>query len=846
MPQTQRLFDLFHPEHYDIYLDINRATKTFTGKSTVKGTALGDTVKLNQKYLTINEVKVNNRTATFNYSDKTEDLTISDVPAGEVVIEVAFTGKLTDTMMGIYPSYYQINGEKKQLIGTQFETTFARQAFPCLDEPAAKATFSLAIKYDEQPGETIIANQPEEKCVAGVHYFQETVRMSTYLVAFAFGDMQKKLTSTKSGVEIGVFATKAHKAEELDFALDIAKRAIEFFEEYYETPYPLAHSYQLALPDFSAGAMENWGLVTYRESCLLLDPQNSSIPTKQLVAAVVCHELAHQWFGDLVTMAWWDDLWLNESFANMMEYVAVDALEPEFKIWESFQTSDIPAALQRDATDGVQSVHVMVNDPAEIDAIFDSAIVYAKGARLLVMVRALLGDEKLRAGLKTYFAEHRYANAKGQDLWNALSAVSGFNVGEIMNSWLEQPGYPLVNANVVNGNLYLSQRQFFIGEHEDKQRLWQIPLSCNYQTVPELMRDEMINLGDYRKLKQANGNRPFILNFGNNSHFIVQYDQTLMDDILDNLDKLDTVTHLQILQDMSLLAKCGELSYAQLIPLVVKLSGSTSQLVQAKLLNVIGILKSFFTPESAEEKDLQALLAQLYLPQTERLGLIAPANESNDDTLVRPYVWSIIYYAEDQKCLAAMHELYLKHAAQPYNLPADMRYLILRNEIKNYNQPQLFAELFDVYVKHADPAYKDDLRLALTVSRQNEQLDEILQALKNGEIIKPQDVRSWYYSLLANPLAEERTWKWLRTEWKWLEKTLGGDMEFNGFIQVTAHVFNSEKRLQEFKEFFQPLINTKGLDREIIMDTKVIAGKVEMITTQKTAVVAAVQAALAE
>ena len=272
---------------------------------------------------------------------------------------MSYSAKLTDSMMGIYPSYYEVDGVKKQLIGTQFETTFARQAFPSIDEPVAKATFDLAIKFDEHKGETVLSNMPEVKTENGVHYFDTTVRMSTYLVAFAFGELQSKLTETKSGVKIGVFSTKAHAEKELDFALDIAKRSIEFYEDYYQTPYPLPHSWQLALPDFSAGAMENWGLVTYREAYLLLNPDNTSLDTKRIVATVIAHELAHQWFGDLVTMKWWDDLWLNESFANMMEYVAIDALQPDWNIWELFQTSEAPQALQRDATDGVQSVHVL-------------------------------------------------------------------------------------------------------------------------------------------------------------------------------------------------------------------------------------------------------------------------------------------------------------------------------------------------------------------------------------------------------------------------------------------------------------------------------------------------------
>ncbi|MCT7730753.1 MAG: M1 family aminopeptidase, partial [Lactobacillus iners] len=248
-----------------------------------------------------------------------------------------------------------------------------------------------------------------------------------------------------------------------------------------------------------------------------------------------------------------DNLWLNESFANMMEYVAVDALEPSWKIWETFQTMETAAALRRDATDGVQSVHIMVNDPAEIDSIFDSAIVYAKGARLLVMVRALLGDDALRQGLKNYFAEYKYGNAQGQDLWEYLGQASGLNIGDIMDSWLEQPGYPVVRAGIEDGNLVLSQKQFFIGTGEDQGRLWQIPLNSNYLQVPKIMKDEKMIIGNYEELRAKNG-VAFRLNVGNNSHFIVKYDQQLLDDILSEMDHLNNIDKLQLLQDLGLLA----------------------------------------------------------------------------------------------------------------------------------------------------------------------------------------------------------------------------------------------------------------------------------------------------
>ena len=758
-------------------------------------------------------------------------------------IEVDFEGKLTDTMMGIYPSYYEVDGEKKQLIGTQFETTFARQAFPCVDEPEAKATFALAIKFDEKPGESIISNQPEEKFKDGVHYFKPTLRMSSYLVAFVFGDMQRKLTKTKSGVEIGVFATRAHQAKELDFALDIAKRSIEFFEDFYETPYPLEHSYQVALPDFSAGAMENWGCVTYREAYLLLDPDNTSLEMKQLVATVIAHELAHQWFGDLVTMKWWDNLWLNESFANMMEYVAIDALEPNWKIWEMFQTSEVPAALQRDATDGVQSVHVMVNDPAEIDALFDSAIVYAKGSRMLVMVRALLGDEALREGLKNYFAAHKYGNATGDDLWKALGEASGLDIGAIMHSWLEQPGYPVVNAKVEDGKLVLTQKQFFIGEGKEVGRKWQIPLNSNYAAVPKIMKDEKLVVGDYADLIADNG-VPFRLNVGNNSDFIVKYDKTLLDDILNHIDELDAVDKLQLLQDFRLLAEGGHMSYADIVPLLPKFADSTSPIVNNALYRIMTTLRNFVTPDSKEEKDLKKLYNLLSEKQVKRLGLLPKAGESNDDNLTRPYVVAASLYAGNDETINGLHTIYSENSDNLEGISADIRSAVLVNEVKNFGNMTLFDKLLKKYQETSDASLKQDLCAGITSTKMPEIIDAIVDDFENSEIIKPQDLRAWYRNVLANPFGQEQAWNWIRLEWPWLEATVGGDMEFATFITVTANIFHTEERLNQFKDFFEPKINTPGLTSEIKMDTKVIETKVNLVKKEQSAVNAAIAKAV--
>ncbi|AKP65186.1 aminopeptidase N [Levilactobacillus koreensis JCM 16448] len=843
MAESTHFYELFQPTHYNVYLDINRATKLISGTSTITGDAKQANIAIHQKFMTISTVKADGKDVPFTFDDQSEGIHIDLGKTGETTVAIDFTAPLTDSMMGIYPSYYELDGEKKELIGTQFETTAARQAFPCVDEPEAKATFDLAIKFDEHEGETVISNMPEVKVANGVHYFDTTVRMSSYLIAFAFGEMQSKLTTTKSGVKVGVFSTKAHQPKELDFALDIAKRSIEFYEDFYQTPYPLPHSWQLALPDFSAGAMENWGLVTYREAYLVLDPDNTSFETKQRVATVIAHELAHQWFGDLVTMKWWDDLWLNESFANMMEYVAIDAIEPDWHIWEVFQTSEAPMALQRDATDGVQSVHVQVEDPAEIDALFDSAIVYAKGARMLVMVRALIGDDALRAGLKNYFATHHYGNATGADLWAALGAASGMNVGAIMNSWLEQPGYPVVSAAVVDGKLTINQQQFFVGEGKDAGRQWQVPLNGNYDAVPEILADKAVTLGDYAELRQASG-KPFRLNVGNSSHFIVKYDDTLLQDILANLDSLDAIAQIQLLQDLRLLAEGRQISYAAIVPLLSRFADSQSTVVNDVLYGVAGNLQKFVTPESAEEKALRALFDRLSAKQVERLSWTPKAGESNDDQLTRPFVLNAALYAKNPDSIAAAHKLFVAHKDNLASLPASVRVFILANEVENFSDAQVFNQLLNDYRKSSDASYKADLAAALPTTPDATLIAKLIGVFEDADTVKPQDLRAWYRGVLNNSKGEQAAWDWIRNDWQWLEDTVGGDMEFTTYITVTTGVFHTPERLAEFKAFFEPKLNTPGLTREITMDTKVIETRVALIEDEKAAVNKAVAEAV--
>lgn len=827
MDKTTRFYELFKPKNYEIFLDIDRKKKIFHGKTIVTGEANAQTIALHQKDLAITEVLIDNK-PTFFELDEALDALILHTELGQHVIEVTYSAKLTDTMMGIYPSYYELDGETKQLIGTQFETDAARQAFVCVDEPAAKATFSLSLKFDEHPGETILSNMPETSCVAGVHHFETTKKMSTYLVAFAFGELNAKTTKTNSGVTIGAFSTKAHASKELDFALDVAKRSIEFFEAYYETPYPLPHSFQLALPDFSAGAMENWGLVTYREALLLVDPDNTTLPVKQRVALVIAHELAHQWFGDLVTMQWWDDLWLNESFANMMMYVAIDALFPEWHIWETFQISETPLALERDATAGVQPVHVEVSDPAEIDSLFDGAIVYAKGSRLLVMVRALIGDEALRVGLKNYFAKFQYANATGADLWDALEEASGRPIGQIMRPWLDQAGYPVVSAKLTDGALRLEQQQFFNDKTHSSKKLWQIPLKSNYAALPALMSEKTLVVADAKQ--DPNMPSPFLLNLKNEAHYIVKYDETLRHELLEHVEQLDAITAFQLLQDNFLLAKGQQLDYDALLELLPSFKARKAFIVNDVLYEIFFSLKRFVDPDA---KVLKNFGAALCAPHLKRLGLTKKAGEPTDDTLLRPLILQTAVFAKDHQTVEALHELFKQNTDAWQKLAADIRAVVLKNEVVNFGTPELLTTLLKEYQTATDGSYKTDLQRALVAFTTEEELSRLIQNFKNAELIKPQDLRMWFAGVLANPVGKELAWTWFKTEWPWLEETVGGDMEFASYLTVIGRTFASDKDLSEFTAFFAPMAERPDLAREIKMDQNAIKARISLINTQK-------------
>ena len=470
---VNQLINFFVPENYDLTLNVDRVGRQFSGVVKIRGTQVSDEIRLHSKGLKISRATVDGKKTEVKKYENDEiglgKFASTKKASREIILE--FTGKIADGLLhGLYPCYYELDGEKKELLATQFESHHAREVFPCVDEPAAKATFDLTLITEN--GVEVLGNMPvalQEPFPQGkgkmTTKFATTPKMSTYLLAFVIGDLQKKTTRTKSGVEVNVYATPAQKPESLDFALNTAVRCIDFYNKYFDVRYPLPKSDHIALPDFGSGAMENWGLVTYRETCLLAD-ENTGLASRQYIATVIAHELSHQWFGNLVTMKWWDDLWLNESFASLCEHIATDALFPDWEMWLGYETGDVVVALRRDALPGVQAVRSNVHHPDEISTLFDPAIVYAKGERLLKMCRAFVGEDNFRAGLQKYFKKFAYQNTEANDLWMCLSEASGQDIASLMTPWLTQPGYPIITADLVDKKIVLRQEQFFLAAPE--------------------------------------------------------------------------------------------------------------------------------------------------------------------------------------------------------------------------------------------------------------------------------------------------------------------------------------------------------------------------------------------
>lgn len=831
---VSRLIQEFIPDHYQLSLTLDRPGRIFKGIITMNGVSTGNTgtVIVHAKELTVESATVDGKVAEFALGENDElTLTHADITQGAHSVTIAFNGTITDAMHGLYPCYYEHDGSKKELLATQFESHHAREVFPCIDEPEAKATFDVTLSTEQNV--TVLGNMPVKMQDIQndllVTTFDTTPRMSTYLLAWVTGELHRKTAVTKSGVEVNIWATPAQPANSLDFALDVATRTIDFFDEYFDTKYPLPKSDHVALPDFSSGAMENWGLITYREIALLADPKTSSIDSKRYVAEVIAHELSHQWFGNLVTMEWWNDLWLNESFATLMASVAVDNLHPEWNVWLDFATSESIMALRRDAIDGVQAVQVDVHHPDEISTLFDGAIVYAKGARLLRMLQQYIGREAFQTGLKDYFAEHAYKNTVGEDLWRALSRSSGKDISDFMNTWITQSGYPVVSVVQSESSVHLSQKQFFVGPHQASDKIWPIPLNSSCSEMPALLTQREVTV-------ERTHATPPRLNVGDTAHFITHYDKKTLNQIISEIQSgnLVPLDRLQLLNEHTMLARAGIITSAELIPLLDAYRSERAEPVWDIIAMTISELKKFVETDEISEKQLRGMSADIAREQYQRLGWQQKADEPESDTRMRPTIIGLMLYGEDKDAITIAIERY--KATPIESLDPELRSLIISTAVRHSGDDSLVDTLIEKHKATSSAELQQDIASGVTSTKNLARLQSLLELIKDDSVVRPQDAARWFVWTIRSREGRPLAWQWIQDNWAWVVETFSGDKSYDDFPRYSASCLVTRQQLDEYRAFFEPMKDIAALSRVITMGISEIEGRVELIERDGPAV----------
>src|SRR6266849_8512444 len=455
-------------KEYDLVLDIDLDSLKFSGKVRIGIDSTGD-VSLDAVDLEVTSAKADNRNLAFKQHGN-----VVDIQTGQFsgTLEVGYKGKVSETLTGFYKAPY---GEK-YILTTHFEAGHARRLLPCIDHPAYKAVFKLTVRTRSDL--SVISNMPLEsgktegskKTVT----FQKTPKMSTYLLYVRIGKFEEDRNRYNKTELYAASVARPDGKIKTGFAFEAAQKSLEFYEKYFGIPYDLPKLHLIAVPEFAYGAMENWGALTFREILLHAD-KDTSTSTKKSIVEVIAHEIAHMWFGDLVTMKWWDDLWLNESFATFMAYKVVDSAYPQWKIWQDFVKNSTGGAMARDALNSTHPIEAKVRSPGEIEELFDE-ISYGKGASILRMIEAYIGPDKFQKGVSKYLQQFRYSNAAGRDLWNHLQQASGVDVSRVMEEWISKVGYPVVTAVLSQGKRVLEQERFLLSGSRESQT-WPIPVS---------------------------------------------------------------------------------------------------------------------------------------------------------------------------------------------------------------------------------------------------------------------------------------------------------------------------------------------------------------------------------
>jgi puromycin-sensitive aminopeptidase len=755
------------PRRYDLVLEPDLGAQTFTGAEdvTVRIEEPVDRIVLNAAGLALSSGRLEAdgrriEITEIELDEATERAVLrlaGTAEAGEAVLHLEFAGVLDPQLRGFYPSTYDDeHGVSRLVATTQFESTDARRAFPCWDEPDLKAVFAVTLVVPD--GSLAISNGPEvgrESLPDGrVRVrFADTMTMSTYLVAFIVGPLSVTEPVDVDGVPLRLVQIPG-KERLSSYALEIGAFSLRFFSEYYAIPYPDRKLDMVALPDFAQGAMENLGCITYRESLLLADPEHATQSELMGIADTVAHEIAHMWFGDLVTMRWWNGIWLNEAFATFMELLTVDAFRPDWDRWALFLRQR-STAFEVDALDSTRPIEYPVESPDDASGMFD-VLTYIKGASVLRMLEQYLGAERFRDGIRAYLKRHEYGNTETHDLWDAIEETTGEPVRRIMDGWILQGGHPLISVEPTNHGVRLSQQRLRLGGPDDGLR-WDVPLLVRHagETAPVLIDAES------KDVPLADPSGPVVVNAGAHGFVRVRYAPELLRRLTDDLTRLSGVERYGLVDDAWTAVLAGEMSAVEFCTLAEAFGTETELPVWQAVLGGLAWLERFV--EGSARESFARFVRELTEPALERLGWEPVAGESDLDRMLRGSLLGAIgTIGKDPRAVTFAQEL---EAAAETGEPVDPA---LASAAVAIVAATGGVEDFDRFVDrwHSSPTPQEQLRYLYSLGefRDPALVDRAMRLVLDGDV-RSQNAPGVLVRSVANREHGDRAWRTLREHW---------------------------------------------------------------------------------
>ena len=821
------------PLHYNLTLKPDLEAFTFSGKEVIdiKLDKPAKEITLHSKDIDVETVQAGAQFASkISYNEKAEAVTFTfknPIPKGKTKLTIVFVGIINETLRGFYRSRYTLDGKEKFLATTQFEATDARRAFPCFDEPAHKATFDVSLVVPSTHtaiSNTLPNNIAEHEAGYKIISFERTPKMSTYLLAFIIGefeciegyaggsaklanenrrrgragapkgrrgisDFQEEVLPSRTLVRVYTTAGKKHQGK---FALDVAIRCLEFYNKYFDIPYPLPTLDLIAIPDFESAAMENWGAVTFRETALLFDEKHTSLANKQWIAIVIAHEIAHQWFGNLVTMSWWTDLWLNEGFASYMENLCTDHLFPEWHVWDLYLADRYAVALRLDALANSHPIEVKVNHPDEISEIFDM-VSYAKGSAVIRMLAEYLGEETFREGLRHYMRTHKYGNTETLDLWKSFEKVSRKPVVKMMNSWTKQTGYPLLSLKVKSGKYKVEQERFFSSRisraKAQSKQSWHAPFA--YESNKEVLK-MMLDKKQTPLIGKSIGK----LNFEERSFVRTRYDAQTIQKLKTEVEEktLSVKDRLGLARDVFALAEAGYISTTVALDFSLAYKNETEYIVWSELASGIGKVYTLMGNEAYKKYALS-----LFSPLAERMGWSARKNEAHSDTFLRNLALSQAGYYGDKKVVAHAQKLFRGRIRNP--IRADLHSVVYGIVAQNgtAKEWEMFKKLYKAEKMHEE---QERFGRALTQFRSKSLLAKTL-AFAVSKDVRTQDAPFIIGATWGNTHGRDLTWKFIKKNYKKILKTWGEGGHFLSRLLSPLGTHTTKKDAEDIKKFFK-------------------------------------------